>query len=52
MPNWQAFLLGLMVAYTPGMIFLAVALHRSTRSRSEYVIRTVDIAASPRSRSN
>ncbi len=27
MATWQAFLLGVMVAYTPGMILLAVMLH-------------------------
>lgn len=28
MTSWQAFVLGIMAAYTPSMIFLAIALYR------------------------
>lgn len=28
METWQAFLLGVMVAYTPGLIVLAITLYR------------------------
>lgn len=32
METWQAFLLGMMVAYTPSLVFLAVLLQRGSIS--------------------
>jgi hypothetical protein len=37
MPTWQVFLLGVMVAYTPGMIFLAIMCHQK-----DFVVRGPD----------
>ena len=33
MTTWQVFLLGMMVAYLPALIFLAIALSRATDQR-------------------
>ena len=35
MENWQAFLLGIMVAYMPALIFLGITLGRATDTDQE-----------------